>query len=78
MPGARIEGHSIGLILEVPTYQKQMFGLPPERGIVASRKDMVVCPTFDLGHRAMVCMYIDMAQVDMGGGGVHAGTLGLN
>jgi hypothetical protein len=43
-----------------------MFGLaPPKQGIVASRMDMVACPTFDLGHRAMVCMYNDMAQVDM-------------
>jgi hypothetical protein len=26
----------------------------------------VACPTFDLGHMAVACMYIDMAQVDMG------------
>jgi hypothetical protein len=39
---------------------------PPKRGIMASRMDMVACPTFDLGHRAMVCTYIDMAQMDMG------------
>jgi hypothetical protein len=27
--GDRIEGHSIGLVLEVPTYQIQMFEMPP-------------------------------------------------
>jgi hypothetical protein len=27
---------------------------------------MVACPTFDSGHMALACMYIDMAQVDMG------------
>jgi hypothetical protein len=26
--GDRIEGHSIGLVLEVPTYQIQMFEMP--------------------------------------------------
>jgi hypothetical protein len=29
MPGDRIKGHSIDLILEVPTCKKYMFGLPP-------------------------------------------------
>jgi hypothetical protein len=28
--------------------------------------DMVAYPTFDSGHMAVACMYIDMAQVDMG------------
>jgi hypothetical protein len=66
MPSDWIEGHSIGLVMEVPTCQKQMFGLPPKQGIVASRMDMEACPTLDLGHMAMVCTYIDMAHVDMG------------
>jgi hypothetical protein len=43
-----------------------MFGVPPKRDIVASQMDMVACSTFDSGHMAVVCMYIDMAQVDMG------------
>jgi hypothetical protein len=64
-PGDRIEGHSIGLVLEVPTCRMQMFGVPPKRGIVASQMDMVVCSTFDSGHRVVVCMHIGMAQVDM-------------
>ena len=38
----------------------------PKRGIVASQMDMVACSTFDSGHMAVVCMYIDMAHVDMG------------
>ena len=68
MPGDQIQQRSIGLALAAPTYQKQMFGVPPRRGTVASQMDMVACPIFDLGHRVMVCMYIDMAQVDMGAG----------
>jgi hypothetical protein len=43
-----------------------MFGVPPKRDIVASQMDMVACSTFDSGHMVVVCMYIDMAQVDMG------------
>jgi hypothetical protein len=27
---------------------------------------IVACPTFDLGHMAVACMYIDMAHVDIG------------
>jgi hypothetical protein len=38
----------------------------PKRCTVASQMDMVACSTFDSGHMAMVCMYIDMAHVDMG------------
>jgi hypothetical protein len=41
-------------------------GCPPKRGTGASQMGMVACPTFDLGHMAVACMYIDMAQVDMG------------
>jgi hypothetical protein len=66
MPGDQIEGHSIGPVLEVPTCQIQMFRVPPKRGTVASQMDMVACPTFDLGHREVVCTHIDMAQVSMG------------
>jgi hypothetical protein len=37
---------------------------------MASQMDMVACFTFDSGHMAVVCMYvcmyIDMAEVDMG------------
>jgi hypothetical protein len=67
MPGDRIEWHLLGLVLEVPTYQKQMFGLPPKRGIVASQMDMVTCSIFDSGHMAVVvCTHNDMAQVRMG------------
>jgi hypothetical protein len=33
----------------------------PWRGIVASQMNMVACPIFDSGHRAVVCMHIDMA-----------------
>jgi hypothetical protein len=29
VPGDRIEGHSIGLVREVPTCQKWMIGVPP-------------------------------------------------
>jgi hypothetical protein len=43
-----------------------MFGVPPKRGTVASQMDMVAYPTFDSGHMVAACMYIDMAQVDMG------------
>jgi hypothetical protein len=44
-----------------------MFGVPPKRGTMTSRMDMVACPTFDLGHRAVVvCTHIDMAQMRMG------------
>jgi hypothetical protein len=64
--GDRIEGHSIGLVLDVLTCQIQMFGVPPKRDIVASQIDIVACTTFDLGHRAVVRMHIDMAQVGMG------------
>jgi hypothetical protein len=38
----------------------------PKRGTVASQMDMVACSTFDSGHIAVACMYIDMAHVDMG------------
>jgi hypothetical protein len=43
MPGNRIEVHSIGLALGVPTCQIQKLGVPPKRGIVASHMDMVAC-----------------------------------
>jgi hypothetical protein len=66
VPGDRIEGHQIGLVLEVPTYRTQMFEVPPKRGTVASQMDMVTCSTFDSELMAVVCMYIDMAHVDMG------------
>jgi hypothetical protein len=45
-----------------------MFGVPSKQGIVASQMDMVACFIFDLGHIVVVCMYIDMALVDMGVG----------
>jgi hypothetical protein len=32
---------------------------------VASQMNMVTCPIFDSGHRAVVCMHIDMAQMVM-------------
>jgi hypothetical protein len=38
----------------------------PKRVTVASKMDMMACPTFDLGHMVEVCMYMDMAYVDMG------------
>jgi hypothetical protein len=38
----------------------------PKQGTVASQMDMIAFPTFDLGRIAAACMYIDMAQVDMG------------
>jgi hypothetical protein len=66
VPGDRIEGHSIGLALEVSTCQIHMFGVPPKRGIVASQTNMVACPTFDSRHRAVICTHIDMAQVGIG------------
>jgi hypothetical protein len=53
----QIEGLSIGLVLEASTYQKQMIEVPPRRGIVVSRMDMVVHPTSDSGYIvAVVCM----------------------
>jgi hypothetical protein len=61
VPGDRIERRSISLVLEVPTYRMQMFGVPPKQGIVASQMDMVTCPTFDLGHIVEVNMCMDMA-----------------
>jgi hypothetical protein len=63
MPGDRIEVHSIGLVLEVPTYHIQKFGVPPKRGTMESHMDMVACPTFDLGYMVVVGMRTDMAQV---------------
>ena len=66
MPGDRIEVHSIGFILGVPTYQTQTFEVPPKWGIVASHMDMVACPTFDWGHKVVVCMHIDMTHVGIG------------
>jgi hypothetical protein len=33
---------------------------------VASQMDMVACSMLNLRHMAVVCMYIDMQQVDMG------------
>ena len=66
MPGDRIERCSIGLVLVTPTCQKQMFGVPPRQGTVASQMDMVACPTFDLGHMVEVSMCMDMAWVDKG------------
>ena len=62
----QIEGLSVGLVLEASTYQEQMFGVPPRRGIVASRMDMMACPTFDLGHMVDVNMCMDMAYADKG------------
>jgi hypothetical protein len=43
-----------------------MFGVPPKRGTVASQMDMVACSTFYSELMAVVCMYVDMAHVDMG------------
>jgi hypothetical protein len=54
-----------------------MFEVPPKRGTVASQIGMVACPTFDLGHIVEVCVY-GYGMGGYGGGGVHAGTLGLN
>jgi hypothetical protein len=56
---------SISLVPGVPTCQTQMFGVPPKRDTVASHMDMVACLTFDLGHKVMVHMHIDMAHVGM-------------
>jgi hypothetical protein len=64
MPDDRIERRSIDLVLEVPTYQIQMFGVPPKQGTVASQMDMVACPTFGLGHMVDVNMCMDMAWAD--------------
>jgi hypothetical protein len=61
VPGDRIEVRSIGLVLEVPTYQIQKFGVPSKRGIVASRVDMVAYRTFDLGYKVVVGMHTNMA-----------------
>jgi hypothetical protein len=67
MLGDRIEGHSIVLVLEVPTFQIQMFGVPPKWGTMASQMDMVACSTFGSGYMAVaVCTHNDMAQVCMG------------
>jgi hypothetical protein len=44
VPDDRIERRSIGLVLEVSTYQIQMFGVPPKQGTMASQMDMVACP----------------------------------
>jgi ferredoxin-thioredoxin reductase catalytic subunit len=33
---------------------------------MASRIDMVACPTSDLGHKVVVGMHIDMAHMGMG------------
>jgi hypothetical protein len=38
----------------------------PKWGTVASQMDMVACSTFDSGYMTVVCMYIDMAHVDIG------------
>jgi hypothetical protein len=66
MPGARIEGRSIGLVREVPTGQKQMIGVLPKQGIVVSQMDMVAYPTFDSGHMVVVvCTHNDMARMSM-------------
>jgi hypothetical protein len=59
-PGDRIEELSISLILEVTTCQTQMFGVHPNQGIMVSHMDIVACPIFDWGHKAEVCMHIDM------------------
>jgi hypothetical protein len=37
----------------------------PKRDIVASHIDIGAYSTFDWGHKAVVCMHIDMAQMDM-------------
>jgi hypothetical protein len=72
MPSDRIEVNPIGLALGVSACQIQKFGVSSKRGTVASHMDMVVCPTFELGHKVEVGMHIDRAQVCMGGGSVHA------
>jgi hypothetical protein len=64
--GDRIERRSIGLVLEVPTCQIQMFRVLPKRGTVASQMDMLACPTFDLGHMVEVNMCMDMEEADKG------------
>jgi hypothetical protein len=66
VPGDRIQHRSIGFVLAAPTCQKQMFGVPPSRGTVASHMDMAACPTFDLGHIVEVSMCMDMAWTDKG------------
>ena len=41
-----------------------MIGVPPKRGIVVSRMDMVARPTSDSGYMVVVvCMYNDMTWV---------------
>jgi hypothetical protein len=62
----QIEGLSIGLVREASTCQKQMISVPPKRGIVVSRMDMVACPASDSRYMVVaVCMYNDMAWVYM-------------
>jgi hypothetical protein len=61
VPDDRIERRSIGLVLEVSTYQIQMFRVPPKQGTVASQMDMVACPTFGLRHMVEVNKCMDMA-----------------
>jgi hypothetical protein len=65
VPGDQIEVNSISLVLVVPTCQYRSLGCP-KWGIPASHMDMVVGPTFDLGHRVVVGMYTDTTHVDMG------------
>jgi hypothetical protein len=43
----------------------KMSEVPHKQGTGASQMGMVACPTFDSGHMAVACMYIDMAQVDI-------------
>jgi hypothetical protein len=66
VPGDRIEGHSIGLVWEAPTCQKQMIRVTPKRGIVVSRMDIVAYPTSHSGYMVVVVyMYNDMIWVYM-------------
>jgi hypothetical protein len=68
VPDDSIEWCPIGLVLEVPSYRIQRSRVPPKCGTGAFQTDMVACPIFDLGRMVVACMYIDMAQTDMGVG----------
>jgi hypothetical protein len=68
VPDDSIEWCPIDLVLEVPSCRIQRSGVPRMCGTGAFQMDMVACPIFDLGRMVVACMYIDMAQADMGVG----------
>jgi hypothetical protein len=74
----RLRGSQSVLCWRRQSVKNRCLGCPPRRGNVASQMDMVACPIFDFGAYGGGMYVYGYVIGRYGGGGVHAGKLGLN